>query len=226
MSFKQLLKDASDRDKMCTFGYIREQQKALNLFNVPVMLQYFCLQYYFEYDEFERCGSKMEIRGVDKQKVLAIMTKSGRWRESAGWSTAYFKLPINPKLNIDVIYEWTFKIGGDRWICIGIDSDYSSLNQYLFRSKSDHTENVYGIHANGGIYNTSNYMDHDPYGFGYGDTITMRVNMKSHQLSFIKNGIDSKIAIGFCPENIYHVAVSIGLGKAWVKLIDFKAKYI
>ena len=239
MSLKQLLNIVTDHDKMCTFGFIREQQKQLNLIAVPMMIQYCCLKYYFEFDQFEKCGSKMQIIGENKMKVE--IKESG-----SGWNTAYCAFLLDPALNQNVIYEWKFKIG-DAWNCIGIQSSYDSLDQYLFGwGTVTNTNKVYGLHSNGFLYVGENYIGTTDK-FGEGDEITMVMNMRDETLSFRKNSRNLEISLNhkaglrnttqFDATKLYHASVCVSrnqnknhdyYGKPCdsFELIDFKAIYL
>ena len=106
MSVKRFLDKVSARDKDCVFGYFRENVKKLKMLSVPMLVQYCCLQFYFEYDEFDKCSKNIEIIGKHRDKIQLGQIVSSLW------TTTYGKIEIIGNM----IYEWTFKV--HEWVRI------------------------------------------------------------------------------------------------------------
>ena len=55
------LKSIAKPPRYTAFGYIRDMEKQLKLSNVPIMINYLCLGYYFHGEYFEKCGDDLMI---------------------------------------------------------------------------------------------------------------------------------------------------------------------
>ena len=72
------LKQIDSRHSFVVFGYVRESSKELELSNIPMMIFYLCLGYFFEGDYFEKFirnveisenKTRMEHRGGDGEAI-------------------------------------------------------------------------------------------------------------------------------------------------------------
>ena len=101
MAALNLLKTVADRHKSAVFGYIRQKEAQLLLRNIPSMIAYLCLQFYFHGEYFEKCSDDLEI-SPDKKTVTKI-------QNGLTWNNlAYGKVWINSISNC--IAKWKFKI--------------------------------------------------------------------------------------------------------------------
>ena len=229
MSFKKLLKNVSNRDKMCTFGYIKRQEKRLNIASVPLMIQYYCLKYYYEFDEFEKCGSGMMIEENNRK-----ITNKCDWPWNC-WDAAYCKLAIDASLDINVIYKWKFKIESNAIsIGIGIDSTYSALDHNIFDFNRLKNENdkFYCICSREYFYDSSIKKDKQyilnkkKRTFRKDYEITMKINLNNGAISFLNNYSGGRVATYIDKTKIYHVVVgSTSKYPGYIELIDFTTTY-
>ena len=236
MSVKRLLERVSDRDKFSILGYFRENEKKLKLLPVPMLIQYCCLQFYFEFDEFDntQCHKHLKIKGNHKDK---IRVKKGEPMDVNEWRTGCGKMKIYRHEIIAKAYEWSFKICGSfiRWACIGIASTECNAsafgNCFVSTPRIRSMASFYGLHANGSLYcctrgikqNAKPYME---YGFDSGDVITMGLNMDKGIIYYRKNGTTYGLETRFGVTQTYNIAVSIGQTNCYVQLVDFKAIYV
>ena len=61
MTTLKALKSFPKRPRQTVFGYIRENQKQLSLYNVPALIGYLCLGYYFHGEFLEKAGDDLKI---------------------------------------------------------------------------------------------------------------------------------------------------------------------
>ena len=101
MTTLKQLKCIGKRYKFGVFGYIRLKGKELSLPNIPQMIHYVCLQFYFHGEYFDKCDCNAEI---SNDKTIAF----------ASTSISHFNDLIYGKLWIDslsnYIATWTFKL--------------------------------------------------------------------------------------------------------------------
>lgn len=211
------LKQIDDHEKSPVFGYIRRVQKELTLLNVPIMIYYLCLGYYFMEEYFEKSANEMEI---SENKLTVIHQHSEREYKFRNWPAAWCKKWINS--NIDQIAKWKIKI----------ENKNIKRNMMLIRLTShdklpDQRPN-YGFYASGATYTdelrTGAATIHGSVAFTMGDTLTIVLNTKEKTIGLIKNKekihiIWSNIEYG---KNIrYKLCIRFGSVGNTVSLIDY-----
>ena len=119
-----------DKFKHIAFGYTRQSEKEYDIPNLPKVVIYLVLGYFFHGEYFEKCGDDLQIS--DDKMTVKRTTLPRRLRRF--WNTAYGKLWI--PLDSNKVTKWTFKIEsygneieGDGAIRVGIVSKDNSLNQ-------------------------------------------------------------------------------------------------
>eukprot|EP01084_Bolivina_argentea_P299913 517020_1 len=65
------LKQINNRTKHSVFGYVREMHDKLSLPNVPILISYLCLSYYYHNEYFAKSGDEVEILN-DKMSIKKI----------------------------------------------------------------------------------------------------------------------------------------------------------
>ena len=99
--FKQL-KSIKKDTRFTVFGYVRQNENKLSLYcNIPSMISYLCLSYYYHGEYFEKAGHDIQISN-DKMTVTKV-TQECNWDNAA-----YGKTWIDS--SIDQIVKWKFKI--------------------------------------------------------------------------------------------------------------------
>ena len=98
LNFKRL-KQINDNEKFAVFGYIRETENKLSLLNIPIMIYYLCLAYYFQQDYFEKRSKNMAISAdkltvTDNGEATAAYSCCKQWIDS----------------HVDQITKWIIKI--------------------------------------------------------------------------------------------------------------------
>ena len=145
-----------NKPKHATFGYIRKMERKLSLSNVPVMINYLCLGFYFHGEYFEKCGHDLKIIN-DKMSVRRMNTKYGG---EEYMNTAYGKEWV--QLNLGCIFTWNFRID-----CFGPEYTSNTTRMYLgiisrddrlnnnFRQEEDRPYFYFNIVKNVGNWSTS-----------------------------------------------------------------------
>ena len=101
MATLKRLKFVNDRYKLTVFGYIHENEKILSVSNIPSMIGYLCLLYYFHGEYFEKSSNNIE-KSNDKLTIT-------RNRGSQNWNCfAFGKVWIDSM--IKCVAKWKFKI--------------------------------------------------------------------------------------------------------------------
>ena len=101
MTTLKRLKHVNDRYKLTVFGYIHGNEKQLSLSNVPTMIGYLSLSYYFHGEGFEKASNDINISN-DK---LTITRTAG----PVTWNACAFgKVWVDSMINC--VAKWTLKI--------------------------------------------------------------------------------------------------------------------
>ena len=224
-SFLKQLKSIRPDIKFTVFGYVRQSENELSLFcNVPSMISYLCLSYYFHGDYFEKAGDDIQISN-DKTTITKISEKYN-W-----FNTSYGKTWIES--SIPQIVEWKFKINKKESgcsICLCLVSCDNRLNfdcclmfdapNYGFRG-----DNRAWIHCHGA--KAKKYYHNFQFKEGY--VVSMILDTKERCLYFKKNGKQkvlfvTNMKIGSTIK--YKMAVSLREKRNSISLIDFKCHFI
>ena len=207
------------------FGYGRRVQKE-SLLNIPLMINYLCLAYYFHGEYFEKCGNNLEISNGD-----ATLTKTGK---SRNWKdTAYLKIWI--KSNIKQIASWKFRMDKIP------DCDACFENIYIYFVSADNRMNDdCACLADVPYYGFGNRKATDARaivgevehglgpGFDQGDIITISLDtsraiiqakMLDEDAKIIYKGIDINDQIQ------YKIAVQLWGENTSITLLDFSLKF-
>ena len=108
MATLKKLKQIDNRFKYAVFGYVRSMEPQLSHYNVPVLISYICLSYYYHNEYFAKKGDNVELSNNN-------MTVN---KLNVGWNnTTYGNIWIES--DIDQIAKWTFKLSSNgAWISI------------------------------------------------------------------------------------------------------------
>ena len=162
------LKSIKQDTKLTVFGYVRQNENNLSLFcNVPSMISYLCLSYYFHGEYFEKGGDDIQISD-DKMTITKKTSTQKNWN-----NTSYGKTWIDS--SIPQIVEWKFKIHTMRQANMSI---FISLVSCDNRLNEDCNEQV-------------NKCDYPNYGFSAYRSITIRQKTGdiANRIVYRKNGI-------------------------------------
>ena len=117
--------------KCIVFGYIRKCQQLLPsnkaYFNIPTLVTYTCLSYYYIAEYFDIAGGNTSISS-DKRTAI---------KSHSSWSNSTFgKMEINSQSN--EIYEWKIKLTKSLYgnLAIGITTKLDPNNGFLFERKA------------------------------------------------------------------------------------------
>ena len=120
------LKNADEKTKNIIFGYSRQQQSELKL-NIPMMIQYLFLMYYWIQEKFTKHGKLIEMDASCKR--ISSYIASSKRMDFDLYNTAYGNNVININDVSISMYKWRFKVIS-RPVCepirIGIDSSLNS----------------------------------------------------------------------------------------------------
>ena len=147
------LKQADDRTKCIIFGYSRQSAKALAV-NIPLMMQYLFLKYYWIQEKLKLYGSGLLIneQGEIKDRF------SGPSYEYK-YNTVYGNNIIDFKDTSITRYQWSFKILKFEHyvhnfvpVCVGIDSSDNKHINDDFGSQRVNRSKFYAIGSNSYLY--------------------------------------------------------------------------
>ena len=145
MSTLKELKSIPNKPKYTTFGYIHEMEKQLALSNVPAMINYLCLGYYFHGEFFEKAGDDLQICN-DKMSIERITPAifGDEWM-----NTGYGKLKVSADSKYVITWKFVIESFGDggQDVFIGIVSKDNRLNED-FASYGDDPYTYFQIHFN------------------------------------------------------------------------------
>ena len=216
------LKSIKQDIRFTVFGYVRQNEDKLTLFcNVPSMICYLCLSYYYHGECFEKAGDDLKISN-DKTTVEKVA--NGMFDVNFR-NTSYGKTWIDSSIN--QIVEWKFKI--------------NTINNGIYIclvSKDNRLNRDCNTRADAPNFGFSNYGDIIMYGgevandgrkvvkrFYENDEISMIVNTKDGEIYLQRNGGIKALMV----KNIkrgddikYKMAVSIRKYLDSVTLLDFK----
>ena len=222
MTTLKQLKCIGKRYKYSVFGYIRLKEKELSLCNIPQMIHYLCLQYYFHGEYFDKCiGDDAEISS-DKMITKAMST------------VHYFYDAVYGKLSIDslsnCIATWTFKL-----VQLDTDTDGYGIRIFLLSDelkKNNCSMSHYYFYNNGNSYARPKWpiiseesMSEKPPKFATGDIIKLILDTKNAMIALRKNEDDFEYVIF---QNIhkganikYKVAICLLEKNNAIEIIDF-----
>ena len=175
------LKQIDDDNNYTVSGYIRKIQNELSLLNVPTIIYYLCLSYYYFEEYFEKVTNGMDISS-DKLTVTHNTEKYG-----VSWCKQWIDF------HIEQIVKWEIKMEF-------IVQCFTSLQ---IQFTSDDTIVSYGFYPPSyGFYCDGNTITQDEscirnlsgrVKFKTGDILTITLNTKEKTIGVIKN--DEKIYI-------------------------------
>ena len=180
MSFSQL-KNAPDHTKHLIFGYVRQCETEQSM-NVPVMISYLIIMYYWIQEQFTVHGDNIKL---DKTKKIATRFTIKRNQ----YNTVYGNHVIDTNDESVSCYKWTFQVRNIRSsiplypICIGIDA---SNDKYINKDFSDISINknyFYSIGTNGFPYNHDEEGNDKVFHGQKVDVMEMTLDMKHKTLT-------------------------------------------
>eukprot|EP01084_Bolivina_argentea_P037165 68717_1 len=183
------LKSINTDIKYTVFGYIRECETKLCLHtNIPIMVSYICLSYYFHGEYFDKCSNDIVI----SNSTNTITKKEGHNSNnsinnivSAWCNTTYGKLWIES--DIDQIAKWTLKLnhcGINTFI--GLMSKDNRINSNCSTSKDKPYYAVF--HAGSTDYNDNTCVyNNNMVTFKNGDIMIFILNTQKRCISIQKN---------------------------------------
>eukprot|EP01084_Bolivina_argentea_P037159 68702_1 len=212
------LKQINDHTKRSVFGYVREIQEKLSLPNIPILISYLCLSYYYHNEYFSKSGHQIEISN-DKMSIKKI-TGDCNYK-----NTTYCNTWIQSTSN--KIAKWTFKtnkycedINGGFYICFvsnyddKINEDCSVyelkyMPNYAFYPTCDE---VIVFDNDQGEDVMDEYID-------LSKQFTIVLNLKQKTIGYESSNIIKNIEIG--NDIKYKLAINIYETGCGISLIDF-----
>ena len=168
MSSLQRVKEIDQMSADLVLGYIKNAESLLQLQNVPLLVSYRILLFYYLKEYFAKSGKGMEI----SQDKLMIIKRNG-----AGWiNTTYLKRWIDSESK--KILRWKFKIqkcqlfGGG--LCFGVISKKNLM-------KSQFTRNNKYYHCNSSFCGSA--ASGKSSEFGEGDYVTYTLDLINKTIS-------------------------------------------
>ena len=232
------VKAVDDRTKSITFGYCRKRMKELSI-DIPVMIQYVILLYYWIEEKFKFHGDCIKI--AHPNRLSTDISKINN-ENNESYNAIYGNNVIDINDTSIVKYIWSIKYEKQSaWaIRFGIDSE-KDYKQYLHRSftddyfpsRSTSDKLVYAFSTAGYTFTTKNrWQESNAYGelgdANKGDihTIELILNVQDRKLSVNCMGRLETVGENIDLENNrFNFAVSMSLSKEHsdiVELVDFK----
>jgi len=164
--------------KYLIFGYIKQIQNEQSLTNIPLLINYLCILYFYENEYFDKIGDGITVSD-DKLTITQTKPFKNNWM-----NTTYCKNWIESASN--KVIKWKFKMNkfSGTWshnVCIGITSTDQCQN-------SDFTESKIGTFYGFGDHIkliTNNDADYDYLSIG--------IFKENDEVLFILNLIEKKI---------------------------------
>eukprot|EP01084_Bolivina_argentea_P037161 68704_1 len=94
------LKQINDHTKRSVFGYVREIQEKLSLPNIPILISYLCLSYYYHNEYFAKSGNEVEI---SNNRMTITKIKGNMDYKNTTYCNTWIQSTSNK------IAKWTFK---------------------------------------------------------------------------------------------------------------------
>eukprot|EP01084_Bolivina_argentea_P037168 68723_1 len=109
-TFKKF-KQINDRCKDIVFGYIRSMECKFSDWNIPDMISYICLSFYYHGEHFAKKGNNVELSNnkmtITQIKKFIKKSKYCRnWESELLYNATYCNVWIESNLN--KIAKWTF----------------------------------------------------------------------------------------------------------------------
>eukprot|EP01084_Bolivina_argentea_P163123 283826_1 len=216
----------------CVFGYIHEAQRLLPsdapYYNIPELVAYICLDYYFAREMFDTHGKYFKL---NEQKDIATMIK-----QPSLFNNVFGMICTDPKL--DCIYLWNIKFTGE--CCntgtfgVGFNcSEHVKLYHDIDACYMDQSQHCIAFwNIEGAIEGPNDcFTENTMLGFNEEDIITVEMNTKDKLLKFHTNGKDHGI-VKFKDDEYqidwtrkYQLAVSMWR-KGSVELISFQRQFV
>ena len=194
-------KSINQTDKDIVIGYVKDVQRLINAQQIPMVVTYLCLMYFFyEIDHFDKAGKNIKIN--DRGDILtAVSCEKG---------TCYGKLNIGADSNnIPFIFSWTFNIiSRSSFIYIGLDSSKNNAStQSLFYALSD-----WGSTGTATTTEQDIFQRNPAWSYREGDIVEMKLNVKQQKLKYFINDKDigCVIDVEFGSNIKYNMAVLVG----------------
>ena len=221
------LKRIDTKHKFPVFGYIRRVQNESDI-NIPMMINYLCLVYFFHGEFFVKCGDNLQIS--DGDMTLTKIGLNEDWKD-----TAYCKKWVQS--NIKQLTTWKFKID-----CIpSNDTEYGSI--WIYFVSGDHAINndcgfcwkdrpFYGFNNKGltdfeSLLNPQNINCGERIMFEQNDILTVSLDtskrmitarIQNQDMLIIKKDIDIDSNIK------YQIAVQLRERNTAITLLDFTSE--
>eukprot|EP01084_Bolivina_argentea_P037160 68703_1 len=215
------LKQINDHTKRSVFGYVREIQEKLSLPNIPILISYLCLSYYYhnEYftkscDEIEISNDRMSIKKIKGDLSYANTTYCNTWIQSTSNKIAKWTLKAtacSSYIYICLISNYDDKMNED---CSVYESKY--MPNYGFHKKN------YDIMICEDFGEAVDVMDEC---IDFNEQFTIILNLKQKSIGY---QYDSNDKVRNIIENIqvgndikYKLAINIYETGCGISLIDF-----
>ena len=183
------LKKIGQRTQDTVFGYITKTEKDLSLQNIPDLVGFVCLAYYYLWEYFYKFGAHAD---TDDERTTLTNTHS-QYKYATGYGAIRIK-SIEP-----TVHSWKFRINSAReYMSIGIDEDgFKGLDYGVhFKKTKNYTLMCRGSKTRNGTAEAR----HVSNGYKEGDIVQMVLDLNKRSISFVVNDENNSNAIAY--ENI------------------------
>ena len=183
MSLSKILSNTDQNTQYSVYGWVRMQEKTLNLGHIPVMISAICIMYYRKDDIFEIAASGMKISSNGR-----IITRIGE--RGFSFSNVYGLNKIPTDDDNKKVYQWNLRMNKVKYGSVfGVCSKV-----FLGRGSFNSWEYIYK--RNGDIDDTE--LDKRIRGYGdkleEGDILTIELDLNNSQIKYFINGNDKGVA--------------------------------
>ena len=214
------LKSIHNKTQFTVAGYIRQIQTALSLDNLPPLIMYLCLSYFYLGEYLEKAGDDLTIS--EDQMTVTKCKNSKSWENNA-----YGKLWIDS--DVDQIAKWKLRIdeinkmaGACIFLAIVSRDDQPNMNCSDYLRIQDKPNFGIGNDAEICINDDNTKESGEEILFGKGDIITITINTVERNICYEMG--DVRFWMKGIPrsENIkYKLAISLYTDLDSVSLLEF-----
>ena len=227
LTFEEM-KNVDQRSKDTVFGFIRQQNQLFDL-QIPSIILFICLQFYYLKEYFIKIGDGMIL---NENKNIIILTEDNKKNKYSYYKrTVYGNISTSNSNSNHKIYKWHIKILQCKLnIYIGLDSSPQEHINTDFSNDSKNKYKFYALTTHGDLYwrrssdnsGTNVYYKYENR-IKTGDNVIIEYNTKTQSMIYYKNGQNLGVAYNDIDTDLqYYFAICLGSDGESVSLEHFE----